>query len=426
MQLLVFSWEYPPKSVGGLAQHVHDLTVALAREGHTIHLITCGGQGLPAYDNHHGVQVHRVTPFSLSAPDFKTWILHLNLAMLEYTMTLLNNLEGKIDLVHNHDWLTAYAARVVKHSCNVPLVATIHATEYGRNYGLHNDEQRYISDVEWWLTYEAWKVIVCSKYMEDELRRVFQVPKDKIVVIPNGVQPENFVVKELDPEFRNHYADPKEKIVFFVGRLVQEKGVQVLLEAIPKVLHYYPHTKFIIAGKGPSEFALRNRVRELGLEARVYFTGYIDEDIRNKLYSCADVAVFPSLYEPFGIVALEAMAAKTPIVVSDTGGLGEIVDHEVNGLKVYAGSASSLADNILHVLCDTSFAKKIEAKALRDVREIYNWSRIAGRTTEIYNEVLKLHHQSIWNGSTRADNWDYGFYTSLPSAEDTPGASLYQ
>ncbi|MFZ3172094.1 MAG: glycosyltransferase family 4 protein [Carboxydocellales bacterium] len=420
MRLLMYSWEFPPKSVGGLARHVHDLSLALVREGHEVHLITCGGQKLPAFDNLQGVQIHRVSPYSLTAPDFKTWILHLNLAMLEYTITLLNNLDGEIDLVHNHDWLTAYAARAVKHACNVPLVATIHATEYGRNHGLHNDEQRYISDVEWWLTYEAWKVIVCSSYMEEELCRVFQLPKDKLRVIPNGVEPAEFIVKEVQPDFKSSYAHSDEKIVFFVGRLVQEKGVQVLLAAIPKVLRYHPRTKFIIAGKGPNEHYLKSRAKELGVEQSAYFTGYIDDATRNQLYKCADVAVFPSLYEPFGIVALEAMAARTPVVVSDTGGLSEIINHELNGLKYYTGSANSLADNILHILCDPVFAKSIEDQAYADVREIYNWSLIARQTGELYQEVLSLYRESIWKRPALASSWDYGYFAALPGAEQ-PG-----
>lgn len=408
----MYSWEYPPRSVGGLAQHVQDLTTALVSQGNEVHLITCGGQGLPVYDNIQGVQVHRVTPFSIAAPDFKTWILQLNLAMLEYTFTLLSNLEGEIDLVHNHDWLTAYAARVVKHSHNVPLVATIHATEYGRNHGLHTDEQRYISDVEWWLTYEAWRVIVCSRYMEQELYQVFQLPRDKLRVIPNGVLPEKFAVRKTDPEFRNKYAHPDQKIVFFVGRLVQEKGVQVLLEAMPKVLSYNPKTKLVIGGKGPSEHYLRQRSQELGIDHNVYFTGYIDDATRNKLYQSADVAVVPSLYEPFGIVALEAMAAGTPLVVSDTGGLREIIQHEVNGLKAYTGSANSLADNILRFLCDPAFARKAQVRASQEVEEIYNWQEIAKQTSEVYEDVVRSNFGLLQGGSRRNSDYDYGFYAT--------------
>jgi len=398
MRILTFSWEYPPKSVGGLAQHVHDLTLALVKQDQEVHLITVGEPGLPPDEEVKGVFVHRVTPYSLRSPDFRTWVLHLNLAMLERTMAMLREFDepSPFALVHNHDWLSAYAARAVKHALNIPLVATIHATEYGRNYGLHNDEQRYISDVEWWLTYEAWRVIVCSHYMEEELKRVFQLPKDKMKVIPNGINPENFAVKPGHQSIKNRYAHPDEKVVFFVGRLVHEKGVQVLLDAIPKVLHYHPKTKFVIGGKGPNADYLKNKAREMGIAHHVYFTGYIDDETRNGLYHCADVAVIPSLYEPFGIVALEAMAAKTPVVVSDTGGLSEIIHHQVNGLKVYTGSANSLADNILHILCDPAFGRKIRERAYEDVEKIYNWNIIARDTIGVYGDVLSQHQAANW------------------------------
>ncbi|MHB8171941.1 MAG: glycosyltransferase family 4 protein [Thermincolia bacterium] len=414
MRILMYSWEYPPKSVGGLAQHVYDLSQALVKQKAEIHLITCGDPALPVEEEVEGMQVHRVNPYSLRAPDFRTWVLHLNMAMLERTMALVNGLAqgGTFDLVHSHDWLTAHVARAVKHALNLPLVATIHATEFGRNYGLHNDEQRYISDVEWWLTYEAWRVIVCSHYMEEELKRVFQLPRDKMKIIPNGVKPENFAVGRGRGSIKNNYAHFDEKVVFFVGRLVHEKGVQVLLEAIPKVIHYRPKTKFVIAGKGPNQDYLKNKAREKGIAHHIYFTGYIDDEIRNDLYRCADVAVIPSLYEPFGIVALEAMAAKTPVVVSGTGGLSEIIQHQVNGLKAYTGSANSLADNILHILCDPSFGRKIRDRAYEDVEKIYNWDKIAKDTLKVYRDVL-VQHQA----SHRSEQ----FWATMPAA--TGGAA---
>lgn len=387
VRILMYSWEFPPKSVGGLARHVHDLSLAMAQQGHEIQVVTCGGDNLPAYENIKGVEVYRVQPYYLRAPNFRTWILQLNLAMLEFTMTLRDSQSAPWDIVHCHDWLTAYVSRAVKHAQNIPLVATIHATEFGRNWGLHDDNQRYISDVEWWLTYEAWRVIVCSQYMHNEVRYIFSLPEDKIRIIPNGVRPEDFQT-EPEPGFRNQYAHPTEKIVFFVGRLVHEKGAHILLEAIPKILHYHPQTKFVIAGRGPAEGYLRQKAWEIGIGERIYFTGYIDDLTRNKLYRSAEVAVFPSLYEPFGIVALEAMAARTPVVVSDTGGLGEIIKHGINGLKCYVGSPNSLADNVLKVLCDPPFARQVEERAYREVLEIYNWDIIARTTIEVYQEIL--------------------------------------
>lgn len=400
MKILMYSWEYPPKKAGGLAQHVYDLTKALAKAGHEIHLITVGDNSLPMYEEVEDVKVHRVRPYDLNAFDFQTWILQLNVAMLEYTITLFDTVKEDFDIIHNHDWLTAYAARAIKHAKGLPLVATIHATESGRNNGLHNDLQRYISNVEWWLTYEAWRVIVCSYYMEDEMRRVFQLPKDKMAIIPNGVNPKDFKTTKEIPNFRLNYAAPDEKIVYFVGRLVQEKGVQVLLDAIPKILHYHPKTKFVVAGKGPNEGYLRHKAFEMGIANRVYFTGFVDDETRNQLYKAADVAVVPSLYEPFGIVALEAMAAETPVVVSDTGGLSEIIVHQQNGLKSYTGSANSVADNVLNFLCDPSFADKTKNKAYRDVLEIYNWDKIAKETVDVFAQVLQENSSKEWQRAT--------------------------
>lgn len=399
MQVLMLSWEFPPKNVGGLAQHVYDLTGAMVQQGTEVHLITVGAPGIAEYERVQGVHVHRVTPYQLTTPDFITWVMQLNIAMLEKCLHLVNNHSNNYDIIHAHDWLVAYAARALKHALKIPLTATIHATEHGRNNGLHNDLQRHISQLEWWLCYEAWRVIVCSQYMHQELRHVFQVPEDKLNIIPNGVNPENFVVQSYNVD-RNNYAAPDEKIVFYVGRLVREKGVQVLIDAIPKILHYHPKTKFVIAGKGPYEITLKRQAKRLGVEQHIYFTGYIDDDTRNNLYNFADVAVFPSLYEPFGIVALEGMAAKTPVVVSDTGGLGEIINHGVNGLKTYTGNENSLADNILHILLNPQEANRMKEQAYQEVVKKYNWHGIAGQTIALYQQLVGDQQRAKKNTST--------------------------
>lgn len=392
MKILMLSWEYPPKNVGGLAEHVSNLSRALVRQGLEVHVLTIGGNDVEPYEEIDGVQVHRINTYSLSAPDFRTWILHLNFSLLEYAVTLINTIKN-VDIIHAHDWLVAYTGRALKHAFQLPLVATIHATEYGRNHGLHNENQRYISDVEWWLTYEAWQVIVCSSYMKRELGGFFQVPDDKMVVIPNGVN-----VGDSQLKVRNIQGN--EKYVFFIGRLVREKGVQVLIEAAPKILNRFPEARFIIAGTGPYEEHLRAAVRDLRLEHRVHFAGYVNDQMRNKLYKQSTVAVFPSLYEPFGIVALEAMAAGTPVVVSDTGGFGEILEHGVNGLKCYVGSSDSLADNIVAVLGDQNLAEGLRKNGYDMARNRYSWSNIAGRTASVYENVIRQAAKSNWHTDT--------------------------
>ena len=399
MKVLMLSWEYPPKSVGGLAQHVYDLTNALAELGMEVHLITSGGYGAPSFEQVNGVKVYRVEPYRVSSPDFVTWVAQFNVALLEKAIPILAE-NSDFHILHAHDWLVAYAARAVKHAGRLPLIATIHATEYGRNYGLHNDTQRHISDIEWWLTYEAWRVICCSHYMEGEVRHVFQLPQDKIVVIPNGVNINNFKTGNRDAR-RINYAAPDEKIVFYIGRLVREKGVQVLLDAAPEILANHPQTKFVISGKGPYEPSLKHQAAMLGISNRVYFTGYINDDVRNSLYSWSDVAVFPSLYEPFGIVALEAMAAGTPVVVSDCGGISEIVRHGEDGLKANTGNSHSLAQNILAILKQPELGNKLRETAYRRVLNEFNWKNIARRTASTYQEVWEAHRSTSWSVSER-------------------------
>jgi len=390
----MFSWEYPPKSVGGLAQHVYDLTSALAGMGVEVHLFTMGEPGIPELERVNGVQVYRVIPYGVSSPDFTTWVAQLNVSMLEKAIPVFNENNG-FNIIHGHDWLVAYAVRALKHAYRIPLIATIHATEYGRNYGLHNDLQRHISDVEWWLGYEAWRVICCSHYMEGEIKYVFQIPDDKLVVIPNGVNPQNYVQKNTSIS-RENYASPNEKIVFYVGRLVREKGVQVLLDAVPLILARVPNTKFVIAGKGPYMNELKNQAARMGISQRVYFTGYIDDYTRNSLYSWSDVAVFPSLYEPFGIVALEAMAARTPVVVANTGGLSEIVVHNLDGLKSIPGNPASLAEMVLRVLENPGLAQRLQQNAYIKVKQNFNWQSIAARTLKVYKKVWQEHVNSNW------------------------------
>jgi len=395
MKIIMLSWEFPPKAVGGIAPHVYDLTASLTSLGEEVHLVTCGDQGMKEFENVNGVHVYRIYPYHLPSNDFVTWVMQLNMAMLERAIPLLNELEW-VNIIHAHDWLVAYAARVLKHAYHLPLIATIHATEYGRNHGLHNNIQRYISSVEWWQAYEAWRVICCSKFMKKEVRFVFQTPEDKIRVIVNGVIPERFNMKKIKTE-RSMYAANDEQIVFYVGRLVREKGVQVLLDAIPRIVEQCPKTKFVIAGKGPYEMELRNQANLLGISRRVYFTGYINDEVRNCLYNWADIAVFPSLYEPFGIVALEGMAAKTPLVVSDTGGLSEIIEHGFDGLLANPGDKNSLAEAIIRLLRDAQLREELRFNAFRKVQKEFNWQQIALQTRHVYQEVYNEYRNTPWH-----------------------------
>ena len=388
MRIAMLTWEFPPRIVGGLAMHVYDLSTTMAQGGVDVTVITVNDQGVAEHEIMDGVKVLRVYPYDLPSRDIVNWAVQLNVAMLEKAIQAATR-EGPFDIVHAHDWLAAHAGRALKHSYQVPLIATIHATEYGRNNGLHNDVQRDISNIEWWLTYEAWRVICCSNYMVNELERVFNLPRDKVVHIPNGVHPARIRNRQVPPEFKSRFALPYEKIIYYVGRLVREKGVHVLIDSAFKILSHEPDAKFVIAGTGPYEQYLRGKARDMGLGDKMLFTGYLSDDDRDMLYLIADVAVFPSLYEPFGIVVLEAMAAGTPVVVSDSGGLAEIVEHEVDGLYAITGSANSLADQVLSILKNDVLARRLRENALQKVQKRYDWRVIAGKTLEVYESVIR-------------------------------------
>ena len=395
MKILMLSWEYPPLSYGGLARHVQDLSEAMASKGHSLHIITQGDNNIPEKEEINGVMVYRTRRVKVGGNNFVDDILHLNYQLLERAIEVKQKLGG-VDLIHAHDWLVFWAGKVLKHSLKKPLVYTIHATEYGRNQGIYNDMQRYINDLEWYACYEAWRVIVCSNYMKNEVKGLFQVPDDKVEMISNGVNIENYQAKS-DSKFRSKYAHPEEKIVFYVGRIVREKGIQVLLRAVPQILNQDEDVKFVIAGKGPFLSSLKDHAGFLGINKKVYFTGFISDEERNKLYHAADTAVFPSLYEPFGIVALEAMATKTPVITTSAGGLDEFVKHGINGLKVMPDNPKQLADTILHVLNNPDQCKEMAEKAYKFVRDKHNWEKIADQTEKLYGKILSEYENCDWN-----------------------------
>ncbi len=276
----------------------------------------------------------------------------------------------------------------MKDAYDIPICATIHATESGRNSGIHDDTQRYINDTEWLLTYEATEVIVNSNYMKRDLQRLFGLPFEKISVIPNGINMSMYNGVEKDYDFRRRVAADNEKIIMYAGRLVYEKGVQHLLSAAPKILSGYNDTKFVIVGKGGMLDELKAQANYLGIESKVYFTGQLSYKDLCKMYKAADVAVFPSTYEPFGVVAIESMFAGTPTVVSDVGGLNEIVEHGVDGMKAYAGNPNSIADSVLNILYDHQLADKISKNAKAKVKSLYNWNKIAQDTHFIYQKAI--------------------------------------
>jgi glycogen(starch) synthase len=404
----MLSWEYPPKIVGGIARHVEEISWALAARGDEVHVVTCEFPGAPAEETYNGVQIHRVAPYA-PTHDFFHWVHQLNSAMRDRSEALLREwtagktpIKKRADkngiILHSHDWLAHFSGKSLKHEFKLPFIATIHATEFGRNNGIRTETNRYINSIEWDLAYEAWRVIVCSEFMKGEVQYALHAPWDKVDVIANGVHAEKFDFDFTADEasaFRTKYAAPNEKLIFFVGRGTHEKGAHVLIGALPKIRAQYHDAKIIIVGGGNKDHLIR-QAHDLGITQHVYFTGFIPDDTLLRLYKVIDVAVYPSLYEPFGIVALEAMAAGVPVVVADAGGLREIVEHDVTGTVTWSGNNDSLAWGITRVLKDPENSKRMADNAKVVVKDLYNWDRIAAQTQEVYQRVWTEYKASNW------------------------------
>jgi glycogen(starch) synthase len=388
MRALILSWEYPPRIVGGLGRHVWRLSTALADQGHEIHVVTRDHPDAPPEEWLDGVHVLRVGEYPPIVPfdDLVPWVLQFNIGVLETAANLL--LDTDVDVVHAHDWLVAYAAAGVKNLFQAPLVSTVHATEYGRHQGfLPQAMNRLIHQVEWWLTYESRRTITCSQYMRDQCRRIFELPSEKIDVIPNGVDLQTFTAPDGVDEFRSRLVRDGEKLIFFAGRLEFEKGVQTVLEALPRVLDTVP-ARFVVAGIGTHEEELRDHVTRAGLDDHVEFLGFVPDARLRMYYAAADLAVVPSLYEPFGMVALETMASGTPCIAADTGGLRELVVHEATGLRFVPGDPASLAGMILRLLTDQRLDQRLTVDARRMLDEQFSWRSIAARTVAVYERAI--------------------------------------
>jgi glycosyltransferase involved in cell wall biosynthesis len=383
MKILVLTWEFPPRLVGGIARHCAELYPEIVRLGHDVHVVTVAFGTEPAYKLVDGIHVHRVDDPGVPDP-FLPWVKDLNKNLLEYCTQLL--VHTSFDLIHAHDWLVATAAIAIQEYSELPLVATIHATESGRHNGIRGNDSNEIFQQEQWLAKQAVEVIVCSNYMQWEVRKV--LGRDRTHIIYNGINPEK---KQRPQDFdfwqlRRTYADDREKIIYYVGRMTPEKGIFLLLDAASIVMwEMAGAVKLVFIGKTDGNIvALKSKAADLGIAEKCYFTGFMSDQELDKFQTVADCAVFPSLYEPFGIVALESFASHVPVVVSDAGGLPEVVRHAQTGIVTWKNNSESLAWGILEVLRNPSYSKWLTDNAYAELNQRFHWPDLARQTLAVY------------------------------------------
>jgi glycogen(starch) synthase len=374
---------------GGLARHVRKLAEELVAQGHSVDVLTRGRSTSPGgRETVGGVCVLRIPEpsYPRDLDRFLGWVAQMNEDMLASGRSLAE--ERGYELVHGHDWLVARAAASLSDELQIPFVTTIHATEHGRHQGwVDKPPQSSIHAVERWMAQRADSVITCSHYMRGHVADIFDIDERRITVIPNGIDPSDLRPVDDLQALRAQFALAHEKLVLLVGRLVYEKGFQLALDALPGVIAKVPGVRFLVAGSGTHEAELKAQAARLGLSERGVFLGWIGDDALHSLYRIADLCVVPSLYEPFGLVALEAMASGCPCIVADTGGLREVVPAgERVGLRFNGGDALHLGVMIERLLVDEALRERLVAEASEHVLS-FDWTDVAQRTAGVYRDL---------------------------------------
>jgi glycogen(starch) synthase len=386
----MLSWEYPPLVVGGLGRHVDALARELAAAGHDIRVVTRGETACVVEEVRDGVRVRRSTVDPI-AVDFTTesllaWSQASEHSLVRAALPLVRR--WRPDVVHAHDWLVAQSGVTIAQVSGAALVVTMHATEAGRHQGwLPEPLNLAIHSVERWLAHEARAVITCSSAMREEVGRLLEISPQDIALVPNGIDLARWRVAAGARRAARAQYGPDGPLLVFAGRLVHEKGVQTLLDALVGLRRRHPGLRLVIAGTGIYADQLKARARTRRVARGVEWAGFVAEDDLARLLSAADAAVLPSLYEPFGIVALEAAATGTPLIVSETGGLQDLVDAGVVAASFPPGDVRALTEAVDATLADPAAARRAAARARRLIRRDYTWAAVAARTAAVYTEA---------------------------------------
>lgn len=404
MRVLMLSWEYPPVVVGGLGRHVHALAGHLAAQGHDVVVLCRQPAGTDAITHPtsdsvvDGVRLIRVAedPTHLVFErDLVAWTLAMGHAMTRAGLGLLRG--WRPDVVHAHDWLVTHPAIALADACGAPLVATVHATEAGRHSGwLSQTLNQQVHSVEWWLANRADELITCSSAMRAEVAHLFDVEPSGVTVLHNGIEPRRWRVNASDvAAARAAHSPDGAPLLLFFGRLEWEKGVQDLLAALPRVRRFWPGTRLVVAGSGTHRDWLVEQARKHKVRRAVDFVGHLSDRALAATLAAADSVVLPSKYEPFGIVALEAAAAGTPLVASTAGGLGEVVLDGVTGLSFTPGDVDGLATAVRSVLDDRPSARRRARAAKARLATDFDWSKIAADTAAVYRSARVHDHPAL-------------------------------
>lgn len=383
MQVLILSWEYPPSSAGGIAAHVDGLAHALQRAGHDVVIIT---RRLPGTERDGSFGDVRVLRAEVDLPWIPDDVVAAT-ASANHAFVAVSTALGdwRPDVIHAHDWGVAWAADTLATLWDVPLVTTFHGTERGRHGGhLAPGEPTDINSVEWWLAYRSQHVTASTKLMVREIIDGFEMDPNLVHRIPAGIDPTWWATDGPD----EHRSASRSGLVLAWGRVQYEKGFQILARAVGRLRYRVAGLECVIAGRGSYLPELQSQIDIAGVGDIVQLAGFVtDNELRAMIHE-AGCVVIPSLYEPFGVVALEALAGGAPLIVADTGGLAELVGGTGSALLFEPGRADDLADCIERVLTDPGLADDLARHGQELIHASYSWDAIGARTIAIYREAV--------------------------------------
>jgi glycosyltransferase involved in cell wall biosynthesis len=383
MRIGMLSWEslYSIK-VGGVAPHVSELSEALARIGHEVHVFTRRGD-FESYDKINGVHYQRVD--TDSSGDILAQMNKMGDAIYD-RFGAVNKLFGQFDIVHGHDWHPAPTLAKIKNDYGLPFILTMHSTEWGRNgnnfgYGISQE----ISHREWLGCYDASRVIVTTRRMQDELIWIYSLPSDKIHIIPNGIVLGKLRRALNAGRVKEKYGiHPMAPVVLFCGRMSFQKGPDLLVEAVPLILRNRSDTRFVFMGEGVMRADCERRARELGVADACRFLGYTSSSEKEELVNACDLMCVPSRNEPFGVVVLEAWDACKPVVATEA---VSIIKNFEDGLLAYV-QPESIAWCINRLLGNPDEMKKLARAGFCRIEAEFGWDTIAKKTEKVYELVL--------------------------------------
>ena len=412
MRIGFFVYEYPPALVGGLGTYAEYVTQEYVDIGHDVSVFTLNDGNLKTREILRGVEVHRpliadasnVFPFFV-VDDLKKWGTNIKLfndifiynilSATKFINGLIKKEKYHFDVVCVHDWLSSISGLVIKNEMKIPVVFHTHSTEWGRSGGQGSE---VVSHLEAAMAQNSDRIITVSYAMQQDLiRHGWQ--QSKIGVVWNGVDPQRYSLKTCEPEdveaIRQKYGIPKDwNMLLFVGRLAWVKGVRNLLQALPSVLKEYPNTMLVILGKGEEQMDIVETADRLGIKNNiVYRFDFVPEDERILHYAASDVCIFPSIYEPFGIVSLEAMSMGKPVVVGARGVVGfreQVLSSgpDQNGVHVNGEDPSDIAWGIMETLRNPEKARNWGENGRKRVLEYFTWRKVADETLRIYESLL--------------------------------------